>query len=81
MFGYRLANHPYRELELLANGTIGKGRAFEDRWHATSGNTIAIGGRDFDTDLVRCEDGTFRGIFPTGEAMILSPDPTGGTAK
>jgi hypothetical protein len=76
-FGYRLGGHPYREMELLPDGTIGKGRAFEDRWRVPSKNTIAIGGANFESELVRCEDGTFRGVFPTGESMILSVDPTG----
>lgn len=72
--GYRVANHAVRRLELRRDGSIGEGAAFENRWRAASANTIVIGGNDFQSECVRCEDGTFRGIFPTGEAMILYPD-------
>ena len=72
--GYRLANHAVRRIELRPDGSIGDGAAFENRWRAASAHTIVIGGDNFQSECVRCEDGTFRGIFPTGEAMVLYPD-------
>ena len=73
--GYRLANHAVRAIELRADGSIGKGAGFEDRWRAAAGNVIVIGGNDFESECVRCDDGTFRGVFPTGESIILYPEP------
>lgn len=74
-FKYFWGKQP-RDMELLPDGSIGKGSGVDEkRWKAKPAS-IVVSGSNGDIELFACEDGAFRGVNTSGVGLVLMPPGT-----